>query len=253
MRKLFWSGIGALLAVSAVVAACGDDDGDSSDVLQPSCDGIEELDSYRYALRLQLDAPAFDDPQPEASPGPIDPFAEALSAFFSDLQLEGAYVAPDRTLVTLEFENEELEWRQIGDRGWVRFGDEWEEQAASSNGGLTPEVVCQDIIADLAGSLQGVEREEDSINGVDAYHYSLDRSDIEELPDLLQSESLPDLPEDVQFDIWLARDGLWPVKVALSASDEDENGEPIELNMEMELLDVNDDGIEIEPPEGFRE
>lgn len=244
--------VSSLLLLTALVAACGDD-GDGGDRVspsdEPSCEELSGGESYRYTLNLKLDAPAFED-GPTASPSdPLDAFSEALSALFSNLQLQGAHVAPDRNQVILTFEGEELEWRQIGDQSWVRFGDEWEEQEhTSSDAVLTPAVVCEDIVEDLADSLSGASVEEETVNGVETHHYTINREDITELPELLGGE-LSDLPEEVNFDIWLAQDGSWPVKIDVSAMDTDENGEPVTLSLEMELSDVGDERVSIEAPE----
>lgn len=236
-----------LLALFAVTA-CGDDDSSPSS-FTPSCDELGALESYRFTLSIMLDSPAFLTEETEPPDAPLNVFAEALTALFSDLELEGAYVAPDRSQATLEFEGEELEWRSIGDRSWIRFGDEWEEEEQSSEDEvLTPEVVCEDIVADLSGSIPGTGGREVTVNGVDAYLYSFDRDDIAEVPELLGRTALTDVPQEIGIRVWLAQDGLWPVKVSLEATDEDQGGQAIELNLEMELSDVNE-SISIEEPE----
>lgn len=237
--------VAGLLAV-----ACGDDDAESpSPSRNPSCDELSELESYRFALNLMLDAPVFGD-GPTASPvEPLDEFSEALSALFEDLRLEGAHVAPDRTEVSLTFEGEELVWRSIGNDSWVLFDDEWEAQVSSEGDNvLTPEVVCEDIVEDLAESLDEATVEEETINGVPSHHYVIDREDISELPDLLGGGS-PEVPDELNFDLWLAQNGSWPVKISVSATDTDEEGQPVTLSLDVELDDVNDATISIEEPE----
>lgn len=250
MRTLIPLAIAAL-ATLAIVAACGDDDsGERRAGVTPSCDELSTIDSYRYTLNIMLDSPAFTRDDPDSTDAPLGDFADALAALFSDLQLEGAYVAPDRTQVVLEFEGEELEWRAIGDQGWVRFGDEWEEQTTpNTDSVLTPEIVCEDIVSDLAGTIEDAEAEEETVNGIETLRYSLGQEDIVQLPELLGGDAIAEIPEDIQFDVWLSKEGLWLVKLNVSATDRDEDGEPVELSLEMELLDVNDEEITIEPPE----
>lgn len=244
------TGLIATLAISlALLSACGDDDGDASRF--PSCEELRSVDSYRYNLSLALDIPVFGDDDDEPSIlDPLTAFGDALTALFSDMQLDGAYVAPDRTQVVLSFQGEELEWRAIGDRSWVRFDDEWQEQESSSNDDiLTPEVVCEDIVGDLSVSFDGLGSEEEIVNGVDTYHYTLGRDDIGQLPDLLGGSGIDDVPDDLRFDIWLAQDGLWPIKMEFEASDTDDAGLPVAINLSMELRDINDSDVSIEPPE----
>lgn len=231
---------------AAIVAACGGGapvtDSDSID-----CGALQNLESYRYSLELKLDAPAFED-----TSGPDDPlsaFAEALTSLFSDMRIQGAFAAPDRSQVVLDFEGEELEWRSIGDQTWVRFGDQWEEQEPSSGDELlTPQVVCEDIVLDIASSLSGAAVEDATINGIDAYHYSVDSEDLGNLPPLLAVANSGDLPDDLSFDVWLAKEGLWPVQLSFIASDTDDSGQTVALSLDMQVRDINDPGILIEPP-----
>ncbi|MFQ5471726.1 MAG: hypothetical protein ACE5FA_02410 [Dehalococcoidia bacterium] len=213
------------------------------------CNALQDFESYRYSLELKLDAPAFEETSSPLPDDPLSAFAEALSSLFSDMRLQGAFSAPDRSQVLLDFEGEELEWRSIGDRTWVRFGDKWEEQEPSaSNELLTPEIVCEDIVLDIASSLADAAVEDATINGIDAYHYSVDSEDLENIPPLLASAGSGDLPDDLNFDVWLAKEGLWPVQLSFSASDTDESGQTVELSLDMQVRDINDPGILIEPP-----
>jgi len=243
----------AVILTTALLSACGDDDDGSNSLRLPSCDDLSSIESYRYSLHLALDIPGIGDDtgdEPSPSVDPLTAFSDALTAFFSDMQLEGAYVAPDRTKVVLTFEDEELEWRSIGDRSWIRFEDDWEEDESSSQDDiLTPQVVCEDIVDDLSTSLDGLTATEETINGVETYHYSIERDDITQLPDLLGGAETSDIPEDMQFDIWLAQDGLWLMKIDVEATDTSEDGQPVALSLAMELRDVNDSNVTIEPPE----
>ena len=236
------------LAGAAIVAACGSGapatDRDSID-----CGAFQDFDSYRYSLELKLDAPAFEDTLSPLSDDPVNAFAEALTALFSDMRLQGAFVAPDRSQVVLDFEGEELEWRSIGDQTWVRFGDEWEEQEQSSGDELlTPEVVCEDIVLDIASSLSDAAVEDATINGIDTHHYTIDSESLEGLPPLLRGSDSEDLPDDLSFDVWLAKEGGWPVQLSYVASDTDDSGQTVQISLDMQVRDINDPGIVIEPP-----
>ena len=259
MRVAIWT---ATLVLGAVLlAACGGGGGGSNNTgsagdtnaaarVTASCRAIGEIESYRYTISLKLQSPAFQGSD-EASPeDPLSAFTEALTALFADMELEGSYVAPDRSQAILRFQNEEVELRAIGDESWVRVGSTWQEQGSSPEPGalLTPQTVCEEIVKELAPSLSSLELRQEIINGIETDHYQLDEADLERLPELLRGGSGASLPQRFLVDLWLARDDRWPVRLQIVASDTNEEGQPIGLELFMEFRDINDPSIEIEPP-----
>ncbi len=216
--------------------------------LQASCDAIQDIDSYRYAIDLRLDSPAFEEPNP-ATPNPLSEFAEALADLFSNMQLEGSFVAPDRSEALLRFGDEELELRTIGDQSWIRVGATWQEQPTSPGEDvvLTPATVCEDVVEDLAPSLAAAAGEADVVNSIETVHYRLDEADLKGLPELLGRSGEEGLPSEFGVDVWLERNDGWPVRLEIAASDV-QDGQPISLELFMEFSDIDDPAINIEPP-----
>lgn len=245
MRLLLYALV-ALLG-GLILAACGGGDGS---LVKASCEAIGGIKSYRYSIALKLQSPAFQEPPGDNVDDPLSGFAEALTQLFSDIQLEGAFVAPDRSQTIMRFQDEELELRAIGNQSWVRIGTTWQEQAEPPQEGtiLTPETVCEDLVENLAPSLQGAEAVEETINGIESRRYHLDEADLEGLPELLGTEAETELPTDFAVDVWLAEDGDWPVRLQVKAADEEDSGQPVSLELFMEFTDINDRSIEIEPP-----
>ncbi len=250
----------ALVLATLMAAACGGggsgggDRGrppgaDGASKVQASCDAIADIKSYRYSISLKLQSPALGEAGKGTPADPLGAFAQALTALFSDMEMEGAYVAPDRSLAILRFQDEEMELRSIGDKSWVRIGTTWQEQASAKPGTLlTPRTICEDIVKDLAPSLKGLGSRRERVNGIETDHYRLDEADLKRLPDLLGSRPESPLPQRFAVDMWLARDGLWPVRLRIGASDTDETGQPLGLELSMEFRDINDPAIEIDPP-----
>ena len=243
LRSLFWTTVPTIATL--VLLACSS----SSPQLQASCAAIQDIDSYRYSISLSLQSAAFQQPD-EATPSPLGEFAEALTGLLSDMQLEGSFVAPDSSQALLRFQDEELELRTIGDQSWIRIGDLWQEQTPAPDEDvlLTPASVCMDLVKDLAPSLAAVSGEEDVVNGIETIHYRLDKADLKGFPVLLGRSGEEGLPREFGVDVWLERNDGWPVRLEIVASDTDEEGQPISLELFMEFSDIDDPTIEIEPP-----
>jgi hypothetical protein len=259
LRFVFWIVV-PTLALFALWACTGSGSGGDTPqpeasptpvvfTVQASCDAIQKIESYRYSISLKLEAEAFKEPDPATS-DPLSEFAEALTALFRDMQLEGAFVAPDRSQALLRFQGEELELRTIGDKSWVRVGATWQEQATSpqEDSLLTPASVCTDLVEDLAPSLAAASGELEEVNGIETIRYRLDEADLKGLPELLGRSGEEGLPSEFGVDVWLERNDGWPVRLEIVASDTDEGGQPISLELSMEFSDIDDPTIEIEPP-----
>lgn len=237
-----------LVCCAAALTACAGG-GDEKEQAVASCDSISDIDSYRYTINLKLRSPAFSTAGPTTTPAPLTAFANALQALFSDLKLDGAFKAPDRTQALLKFQGGELELREIGESSWIRTGSTWRVQdPAQGAGTLTPDVVCRDIVDEITPSLEGLDSSREEVNGVDADRYSLDATNLKQLPELLGTGPEANLPSTYAVEVWLARDGRFPVRLNVAAEDIDELGRPIGLTLFMEFRDINDSGITVEPP-----
>jgi hypothetical protein len=50
------------------------------------------------------------------------------------------------------------------------------------------------------------------------------------------------------MDLWLTEDGGYPVRVVIDARGTDAEGREMSVQLELNVTDLNDPGIEIEPP-----
>ena len=258
MRPLFPTILTSLAALTIWACTGGDsnsaspgrDGGNGGDAkVQASCDAIKEIESYRYTISLKLKSPVLEQ-QSTATPDPLGQFTQALTDLFSDMELDGAYVAPDRSQAVLRFPGQELELRTIGDKSWVRFGATWQDQESppGEDAILTPAAVCADLVKDLAPSLAAGSGEEETVNGIQTIRYRLDKADLRGLPALLGRSGEEGLPSEFGVDVWLERNNGWPVQLEIAAADTGEDGEPISLELSMEFSEINDPTIEINPP-----
>ncbi|MEX1194173.1 MAG: hypothetical protein WD904_01125 [Dehalococcoidia bacterium] len=247
-----------LLSAALLTAACAGDDADDTagQTGAPiSCRALEELDSYRYNVAVQMGAPG---PTPSrtaaaettesaapidsGTPAPLTAFADALAQLFTDFSLQGAYQAPDRSQAILNFRGDDLELRVIGDDAWVRVGDAWQTDEAREDEVLTPVVVCEQVVQAVRPSLRLADPEEVRLNGVTTRHYDLDPAKAEEVPPVLGQE----LAGTYTVDAWIATDGHWPVQFVIQSQDPAIDAAAFRLSMT--VRDVNDPGIRIVAP-----
>ena len=210
------------------------------------------------------------EPAVEAAPGPAEAIAK-LKSFRIDVRftlegktngetgllavdLEGAFVAPDRsqTRVTARINELELEEESItiGDRTWVKIGDSWVEgEAQFEFDELSPASLLEELSPD---QLRVLRPSRETVNGVKSLRYSIGRRDIDALHSLGallgDAEDFEELPEEFDINLWLAEDGGWPVRITMTARGAIE-GEDINLDFSLDVTDVDDPDIEIEPPE----
>jgi hypothetical protein len=220
--------------------------------VQVSCDAVQDIQSYRYAFQIKRELPdsaALGEATPNATPNPLTSITEGIRELFMDSQWEGAFVAPDRSETLVRSGGEELELRTIGDKSWIRVGATWQEQEPPSDNVLPALAsLCADMVDELAPSLAAQTGEEDVVNDVDTVHYRLTEADLKELPQLLGRSGEEGLPRQFDMDIWLERNDGWPVRLQVTASDTDEQGQPISERWFIEFSDINDSSIDIEPP-----
>lgn len=256
LRPAVWIVVGALAALAAW-ACVGSDTGAPSggetatptlSKVEVSCDAIQNIDSYRYVFALKQDLPVPEQPE-DVTPEPLSAIRENIIDFLSDMQGEGAFVAPDRSQILMRSQGEELEVRTIGDESWIRLGATWQEQEPPGEGDiLTPASVCADQVEGLAPSLAAASGEEELVNGIETIHYRLDEEDLKELPELLGRSGEEGLPSEFSVDLWLERNDGWPVRIETALSDTNEEGAIIRQELFMEFRDIDDPAIEIEPP-----
>ncbi len=226
-----------LAAVLASTACGGGGDGRAEGESIVSCVNMSALETYRYSINVRLHSANKEDAA-RATSDPLDDFNTSLTALLSDFAIDGARVGPERTQVILAFREDEIELRQIGPTTWERVGGTWSQRAGKNEDAalLTPEVVCSDTVQALAASLERIDAQAAVVNEIEAIHYRLEEADIV-LPSGVQAE----VPSRYQVDLWLAKDGRWPLRLQVGDRETDEG-------FFMELRDINDPGISIEPP-----
>ena len=216
------------------------------------CEFPSDIKSFRFTMSLKANVPT----TPEASTGEeaLNPLLGALGGLMGDMKMEGEFIPPDRSSIVMTVGGNEFgSFIQIGSQSWTKVAGltDWMEEPASADSEFpfSPMDLCQSTEEDLSTALSQLEGKKETINGIKAVHYDVDKADLTLLGDLLgQTQDLSDLPEEFTMDIWLAEDGNWPVRMDFKASGEDEQGQPTSFDISIEFKDFNDSSIKIEPP-----
>ena len=240
--------VGAL-SLSILLSACGGGEDQTAKEAgeTPTPDGqaipiasLAELKSFRYSITMHIEIPGLED---QLLPG--------FAALLSDVEIRGASVAPDKSemQMTLGESGQVMGAVAIGERTWFSSVEEWTEtpNGAPDVSLLSPENVSGSVIDEKA--FAGAKPAKEKMNGVDALHYTADQSGLGSLADLLGvAEPENDVPVETRMDLWLTEDGGYPVRVLIDARGTDAEGREMSVQLELNVTDLNDPGIEIEPP-----
>jgi hypothetical protein len=215
------------------------------------CDFPSDIGSFRFEMTMKASLPS----TPEATPGGEDlgGFLGALSGLMGDMKMEGAYIKPDRSSMVMTVGGHEFSsFIQIGSQSWMKVAGltDWTEQSSEESEFMfSPLDLCESAEESLSTSLSQLEGKKETVNGIKAIHYHIDKADLTFLQGLLgDTEDLGELPDEFNMDVWLAEDGDWPVRMTFKASGEDDNGEALSFDISIEFKDFNDSSIKIEPP-----
>jgi hypothetical protein len=164
--------------------------------------------------------------------------------FPGNVTMEYAYVAPDRYSVVVSQEGEETcSYVVIGSQVWCKAArsTHWEEQPASDEYFFFSTQDLCEYVEDLLPS-PGQQGEKETVNGIQTVHYQI--SDETSAMDWL----LDGVSSGYTYDLWLAENGNWPVRVEFEAYCQPTLLERHTLNMDWEISDLNDPSITVEPP-----
>ncbi|MEX0785574.1 MAG: hypothetical protein WD939_02960 [Dehalococcoidia bacterium] len=265
---------GALLMVVLLAACGGDDGGDDGEPTEtpaatevvdgepddeptdtPGLAAEQPFDSYHYEVEVGF---TVTEPGEESS--------ELIT-----VNVEGDYAGPDSHSFTNSFSFAGISATQdvviIGDDAWFReSGGDWTATTA-----LDPEVLdsidltsadpgfLQD--SDLANDFASLDSEPEERNGVQTRRYFIPKEAVEALVDILGEDFLSDTGglQEFEMTVWLEEesDALIRAELEAVASPELLGDEPgfsvspdavLNLTMLIDVTQINDSGISIEPP-----
>ena len=267
MRELGFLRVGrwlaVLVALLAFAASCDDDAAPPRDVVEaPTSTPVEEpagigalpLDRFIYEASLTL----------------REGGGEGARELF--VSTRGIYVAPDRHSFTYRTQlgDGEAEERlvMIGDDVWYRAGDgawqprDLEDQQivdllAVAFTALRPDFLGGPEFERVRANIIGLPSNEEFVNAIRTFHYEVGLEGRQFLDVLEVGEEGLRAAEDLTWDLWLARDGSWPVRlqatgtvaVDITVLQTLELDAPTQWVIRIDIENPNDPALAIEPPD----
>jgi hypothetical protein len=211
---------------------------------------LEEVESFRFNFKLKLDVDL-------GNAGSDDDAALAAMflALLGNIEAEGAFVAPDRSALTMNVFGMDIETITIGEESWTNDGSGWTLDSSDDGFDTTFSMPFDfsspgmpfDFLPDE--DLAGAKITDEKVNGFQTKRYSFDKDSLQSLAASMGDQAgigdVSDL-DKMTLDIWVTEDGV-PVKMVISGSGESE-GTGIAIDLEFNIKDLNDDSITIERP-----
>jgi hypothetical protein len=209
------------LLVIALLGACGDGGGDAEPTeaaASPTPTAVEEsaipLERFHYVASLTL----------------REQRREGSNLVLST---EGDFQSPDRHAFTYKLQYGDFVLTSdvvaIGDKIWLRAGTGvWRETEmddpvvtdvlSAAFATIRPGFLGGPAFEQARANVRHLTSTEESVNGVLANHYQVGAPGQQFFNDLLADAQLLRNVKDLKWDLWLAQEGAWPVRLRASAT-----------------------------------
>jgi ABC-type glycerol-3-phosphate transport system substrate-binding protein len=253
-----WGAIIALGLAAAVIGACnGGEGGGGSPTAQPTgqattnaaCEALASLSTYRFVSDATMESPEEIVGFSEGQTPVADLTREFEGHFYFDYNVDASVVTPDSydALMTAGgYEPSHV--IGVGGNYWIELEDGWMEATPQYGPPYKPLDVCNSIFPEL--NLDQAQGEKETVNDVPARHYAfLDTPSGQAIATIFGAESdMAILIRAMDVEVWLAEDGGWPVRMDIQGSGLYADGRELLIHVHVDVQDVNDKDIKIEPP-----
>ena len=252
-KSLGLSSVPLIGLIVAVACSSGDNGITESLISFPSessvCQALGSVKSFGYALDYKIESP-----EPT---GPIDVDAPGSESFalppdyllFSFAQsFEGSIINPDRAMLVLLQEGAPgLPILYVGEQAWHNLNQRWVGLPDPAPLQFSPSQVCDAALAGL--DFEGATPVEETVNGVEARHFRFEGAQLSTAVKLFGASSdMGRLLTVYDVDVWLESKEGWPVRIVSDGRGLYPSGREMFMNFTLEVSDVNDKDIKIEPP-----
>jgi hypothetical protein len=142
----------------------------------------------------------------------------------------------------------EIEVIQIEGQLWMRMGEQW-MQTPAQDADPAGELTNMFDVAELLDDIEDMDYEylgREVVNGVDTRHFQFEAESLSRLFDLGETE----MAQEGTVDIWVADEADLPAFAArmMMTSEGEVEGKQTQTTFELNVYDVNDPSINIQPP-----
>jgi hypothetical protein len=199
---------------------------------------LENLDNYSFRIEMKSEG---------ASEGMMGLVAAGGSLVMEgSVQLKPTEAADVRMIMSDGSTESTISYRIVGDTAYTAFGDTWmatpADEAGSAIDSLKPDQLLSGY-SDISGLAKVGEEDK---NGIPSEHFQ-----STEDPGIGGLFGLPEA--SWTMDVWLAKDGGFPVSTVIVAEGKSDTGETGKFTMSVDVTSVNDPNLVIEAPEDVME
>jgi hypothetical protein len=249
--------VAAALLLALTLAACGGGSGPSptpeaTATLDPNASPLD-LERFHYVAELRL----------------LEQEGDRRQLLIST---EGDYVSPDRHAFAYVMRAGDQELRRsvvvIGDQAWYRQADEpWRatmqddpqlvDVLAAAFTPLRPGFLGGQAFQQLRESIQRLPSTEEVVNRIDTNRYRVGPAGLEYFSTFLVDEQFLQSVQDVSWDVWLAQEGVRPVRIRAAATvtadlrilKQLDLKAPVLWEIQVDISKPNSEAIVVEAPE----
>ncbi len=250
MKSRIWAWI--LIGAGLFVACSGGDGGlgftSTPEAGRASCGPFSELKSYRYTSRVRLSTTGGES---DAVSTPTPPPLNAI------WEIAGSVKTPDRAEAVLHYPADsdlgpgDIPVVIVGNQTYhLTGGVRWSVSDTNPSAPLIPflpAILCEGLAPDVA--IGGMAAQVETVGDVPADRYHFDSLDTDFSSRVWGPGSdMGQLVKSYQVDVWLAEEGQWPVRIEMEGRGTYPDGRELTVEVAMEVSDLNDGDIKIEPP-----
>ena len=249
--------LGAAL-LAALLASCGSSDDSPSPsaaagTAEPPAQGLESLDGYHYVASLSVRETALDGEPAElliATEG--DYRRPDRHAFTYTVEIAGRTVSRSAVIIGEEawLLGDDGEWRPV-----AFDGPELTELVAIAFSPAQPDFLGGEAYLRLLDSIRQLASTEGTVNDVPSLRYVVHAEGRSFFQSFLAEEA--QTPSETRWELWLAKDGSWPVRLSATTTVESETAlagltlqPPTTWELRIDISRANDPSLTVEPPNG---